>query len=110
MARKRSPSALSMEKLSADGWLADTVERHIPYTRLKKDLFGGFDHLAVRAGEILAVQSTSRSNVSARVNKIRALPHFQVLQASGMQMVVWGWDQDKSGNHRLREVWLSPEK
>src|SRR3546814_2519291 len=61
-----SPTARTLAKLRADGWLAWVVEKWIPQTRKRSDLFGFIDILALRDGEVLAVQATSRSNVRDR--------------------------------------------
>lgn len=98
--KKRSETALSKDKLAAEGWICDDVERWIPHTRIKKDLFGGWDLLAVRDGVTMAVQVTSRSNVSARVKKIHGLESTPIL-STAWRLEVWGWDW-RDGKPRLR--------
>jgi hypothetical protein len=58
--------------------------------------------LCVRRGEVLAVQVTSRSNVSSRVKKITDSPLLPLVREAGIRVLVHGWDADK-----LKEIDLS---
>jgi hypothetical protein len=51
---------------------------------------------------VLAVQVTSRSNVSARVRKITDSPLLPLVREAGIRVLVQGWD-----GPQLREVDLS---
>ena len=86
-----SPNNLTVRALEADGWVVDLVERQIPGTFLKKDLFGMFDVLAVRAEETLAVQATSDTNVRARVKKLSDSEKIGAIRKAGWRIEVWGW-------------------
>jgi hypothetical protein len=87
----KSPTQLTLEKLRADGWLAEVVEKWIPGANIRKDLWGFVDILALRDDEILAVQATSYSNVSARVNKITDHENLPAVRLANIQIQVWGW-------------------
>jgi ribosome assembly protein YihI (activator of Der GTPase) len=39
----KSPTQLSLEKLRADGYLAEVVERFVPGANIRKDLWGWVD-------------------------------------------------------------------
>ena len=91
---KQTPQGRAIEALEAAGWVVDVVERinRVRGMTWRNDLFGAFDLLAVNdAGDIKAVQVTSRSNVSARVNKIAELPVIGRLRKAGWALEVWGW-------------------
>jgi hypothetical protein len=85
------------------GYYAETVERWIPRLNIRKDFAGVIDVLCLGDNEIVGVQTTSASNVSARVRKIanaETLPH---LRRAGVRILVHGWR--KSGRTWvLREV------
>ena len=99
----KSPTALTLERLERGGFLCDVVERRI--TRIvTKDLFGILDIVAVKEGETFGVQCTSRSNVSARVRKIKASPHLSRLREAGWRILVHGWDKGPDKQPRLRVV------
>jgi len=101
-----SPTQRSLKLLRDRGYpLVQVVERWNPHARVRQDLFGIVDVLAV-GDDIVAVQATSGSNVSKRVAKITesaALPH---LRKANIRMVVHGWTKRK-GRYVLREVDLS---
>jgi carbonic anhydrase len=59
-------------------------------------MFGFIDLLAVRDGEVLAVQTTSASNVSSRVKKIADHDNVAIIRKAGIRIEVHGWE--KRGN------------
>jgi hypothetical protein len=101
-----SPTQRSLAELRKRGYpLVAVTERWNPHARIRQDLFGIVDVLAV-GDDIIAVQATSGSNVSKRVAKITesaALPH---LRKANIRIVVHGWTKRK-GRYVLREVDLS---
>ena len=92
-----SPTQRSLKYLRDLGYYVEVVEKTIPKTFIKKDLFGFGDLLAIRENEVLLVQVTSGSNVSARVKKITDNEHIGAVRKSGMRVEVHGWRKLKSG-------------
>lgn len=86
-----TPTERTLARLRADGYTAEVVEHWNPYARVRHDLFGIADVLAVRDKETLAVQCTAGSCVSARLAKLRASPALPVLHSAGWRVEVWGW-------------------
>jgi predicted RecB family endonuclease len=86
-----TPTQRSLDHLRKLGYLAEVVEKRIPKVFITKDLFGFIDIIAIRDGEILAVQTTSGSNVAARITKIRESATFARVLAAGMRIEVHGW-------------------
>jgi hypothetical protein len=80
------------------------VEHWNPFARIRQDLFGVLDLLAVRDGVTLGVQTTSGSNVSARVKKIAESDAVPALRRAGWAIVVHGWRKAANGRWTLREV------
>ena len=67
-----SPTQRTLEHLRAAGYpLVQVVERWNPRAKVRQDLFGIVDVLAVNEAGIVAVQTTSASNVAARITKIQ---------------------------------------
>lgn len=89
----KTPTALTRQKLAAEGWHAELVEQTIRGGRItfKRDLFGFADFLAIRGDEILLVQTTSYSNVPARVRKITDSPLLPLVRKAGFGIHVHGW-------------------
>jgi hypothetical protein len=102
-----TPTQLTIRKLTEDGWpLIEVVERYDHRTRRRHDLFGFIDVLAVGPDGTLAVQTTSYSNVSSRVNKIKGHENTEALRQTNWRIVVHGW-RKKKGKWIVREVDLT---
>ena len=86
-----TPTARTLKQLRAEGFAAEVVEKWNAFSRTRKDLFGIIDIVAIRPGEIVGIQATSRSNVSARVRKAKAEPLLQGWIDAGGRFEVWGW-------------------
>lgn len=98
-----TPTARSLAHLRKLGYLAAVVEKRIPRVFIMKDLFGFIDIVALSDGITLAVQTTSGSNVAARIAKIRASADFPRVLAAGWRIVVHGWRKAANGRWVLRE-------
>ena len=86
-----SPTQRSLAALRKDGWTCEIVEHWNSFSRTRRDLFGGLDILAIRDGETLGVQTTSGTNVSARLAKIKAEPRLAQWLRAGNRLMVHGW-------------------
>lgn len=93
-----TPMAMSLDYLRKMGYYAEPVE-HRPYIPdgqgrqkfpITKDLFGFADIIALKT-HVLLVQTTSRSNTSARMKKIQASEAFEWCKRAGMLIHVHGW-------------------
>jgi hypothetical protein len=89
--------------LREQGYLVATVEHYNSFTRRKHDLFGCIDLLAIGNGETLAIQVTSRSNMSARIKKIQDNLALPEMLRSKWRILVHGWDRGTNGRYRLKE-------
>ncbi len=86
-----SPTELTLKLLRAEGWTVAVVEKWNPHARIRQDLFGFIDLLAIRDGETLAVQATSYTNISARVKKIAEIETIDAVRKAGWTVWVIGW-------------------
>jgi len=99
-----TPTQLSLRFLRDDGWLVDVCERWVPAPggRVRRDLFGMIDLVAVRGAETMGVQTTSHSNALARLNKMQDDEHavaLEALHAAGWLLVVHGWRKSTRDGH-----------
>jgi chemotaxis regulatin CheY-phosphate phosphatase CheZ len=102
-----SPTQRTLKHLRDQGYpLVQVVERWNSFARRRIDLFGIIDVVAVGA-DIVGVQSTSGSNVSARVTKIMESQALPVLRKANIRVLVHGWTKRANGRYELREVDLS---
>jgi hypothetical protein len=99
-----SPTQRSFERLRAQGFLPQTIERWNPHAKVRNDLFGFIDVLAIRKGEILGVQATSRDDVSHRAAKIADHPNVSAVRKAGIRIEVWAWGKMASGRWEVRVV------
>ena len=102
-----TPQARATKELERRGYIVDVVEQVNRRGGItwRKDLFNGFDLLAVGNRETLAVQVTSRSNVSARLKKLAELPSMPYLREAGWRMEVWGWGKTKTlGDWKIVDI------
>jgi hypothetical protein len=114
-----SPTQRTLAYLRKQGCeLVAVTEKWNQHARIRQDLFGVIDVLAIHGERIIAVQSTSAANVSSRINKIaeaeytnpetgeKALVLAALLKAK-ISVYVHGWKKQSNGRWQLREVELS---
>lgn len=94
-AKRKSPTARTLELARRRGWDAAVVERWNPHARVLHDLFGVVDVVVLdgRPG-LLGVQATSDAtggNSGRRCEKIEAEPRAKRWLAAGLRLEVWAW-------------------
>lgn len=93
---KSSPTSKSKALLQRDGWEVAIVERWNAFAKIRQDLFGFADLLCLHPKHgIMAVQTTSRSHTSARIDKIRKERRAHIFLAAGGKIIVHGWKKKK---------------
>lgn len=99
-----SPTQRTINYMRRQGFAAAVVEKWIPQTRRRADLFGGIDIVCCRADppSTVGIQATSASNMSARVKKLLATPELRTWCEAGNELWVMGWRKVKKGK---RELW-----
>ncbi len=105
-----SPTQRSLALLRKSWPLVEVTERWCHFSRRRKDLFGFCDIIAIHHDDMLAIQTTSGSNVSARMEKIKFNPnvvHWLYTSAKNRRLVIQGWA--KRGPRGKRKVWSCRE-
>lgn len=90
-----SPTQLSLKHMREQGYLAAVTEKWNPFAKIRQDLFGIVDVLAVGEGGTVAVQCTSASNVASRVTKIADSDSTPFIRKAGWRFEVHGWKKVK---------------
>ena len=97
MPRSVNLTVKTRDRLKTEGFkLVETVERWNSFARIKQDLFGIIDVLAVGGGRIIAVQVTSRDNMSSRRRKMHDSEALPELLDAGVEVELHGWYKEKN--------------
>ena len=97
----KSPTQRSLEYLRELGYHCEVVEKWNPWKRVRQDLWGWCDILAIRRDEVLAVQVTA-AGVAARIKKIQESDTIARVREAGIKVHVHGWTKRASGKYVLR--------
>ncbi len=108
-----SPTSRTLEHMRERGYLAQVVEKWNPFAKIRQDLFGCIDIVAVREvrthgfaivspGQTIGIQATSTGNIGARVKKSIALPGLLTWLLAGNHFWVCGWSKS---DRKYRPHW-----
>lgn len=86
-----SPTQRTLKLLRDRGFTCAVTERWNPFAKIRQDLFGFIDIVALRGGKIIGVQCTSRDNIAARSKKIQDLVEAQDWSMAGGLIWIIGW-------------------
>lgn len=113
-----SPTARTLAECRKRGWVAQVVERWNPHARIKQDLFGVIDVVAIvppdaaasAPGSIVAIQACSGgssagrgSDHATRRDKILAEPRARKWIEAGGVLELWSWAPH--GGKGKRRLW-----
>lgn len=91
-----SPTQRSTKFLREQGYTTYITERWNSFAKIRQDLFGFIDLVAIKDGfPIAGIQTTSGSNISARIAKILELEAARVWLRAGGAIYVHGWKKLK---------------
>lgn len=77
----------------------------------REDFLGIYDYLAFNdAGEMLAIQTTTKHNMEARRRKMLNKKTFEWWTKGGRRSVLHGWYRKKNANKKEVGLWLLVEK
>ena len=97
----KSATQRSLEYLREQGYHCEVVEKWNPWKRVRQDLWGWCDILAIRRDEVLAVQVTA-AGVSSRIKKIQESDTIAHVREAGIRVEVHGWTKRANGKYALR--------
>jgi hypothetical protein len=96
-----SPTQRSLKVLRDEGYFAAITEHWNAWAKIRQDLFGFIDILAIKENEVLGVQTTSYDNINARIKKIKASEAYPIAKSANMKIVVHGWRKNAKGRWEL---------
>ena len=93
----KGPAQRSMDWLRKRGWYVWKCEHWNPWARVRIDLAGFIDVIAIHPDEprIFAIQATTTSNQSKRIAKILASMDARLWLRAGTAIHVHGWRKSK---------------
>lgn len=98
------PTQRTLAELKELGFMAQVVEKWNPHAKVRQDLFGVIDVLAVKPGVgIVGVQACAGASHAARRAKMLAEPRLRTWLLSGGRAEVWSWA--KQGARGKRKTW-----
>lgn len=101
-----TPTQRSLALLRKAGYTVAITERWNAHVKIRQDLFGFIDLLAI-APAMVAIQTTVGSSVSARRTKILTIDAAREWLESGHKIWVHGWA--KRGGAGKRKLWTCRE-
>lgn len=103
--KSTSPTQRSLKHMRDAGYLCAIVEKWNMHAKIRQDLYGFIDVLAIKGDDIVGVQACIGGDVSTRIKKIIDHENYpQVIAA--MRIQVHGWRKNAAGRWTLREVEL----
>jgi len=88
---------LTRAHLVERGYTVERGESYNAHTKRKKDLYGWIDYVGLHSDHngVLGIQTTSKSNLTARIKKAEAKPAYWLWLATGNPAEFHGWYMDK---------------
>lgn len=112
-----SPTKRTLAELRKRGWTAQVVERWNPHAKVRVDLFGVIDLVAIvprdqalfvgevdAPGGILGIQACAGSTHANRRDKILAEPRARQWVGAGGRLELWSWAK-RGGRNVVRKLW-----
>lgn len=100
---KTSPTQRTLAELRKNGYTAQVVERWNPHAKVRVDLFGVIDLLALLPDRILGIQACAGASHAARRTKILDEPRARQWLQAGAALECWSWS--KRGARGKRKTW-----
>lgn len=106
-----SPTTRSKKLLESEGWRVAIVEKWNHHCKIRQDLWGFADLIAMNPteGRTCLIQTTSASNFSARKKKVLANPDAHLWITTGNEIFIHGWKKNKSNRWECREERLDAD-
>lgn len=112
MAKKKkrkvgNTAARTMAWLRDKGYTVAKVERWNPWARIRQDLFGFADILAIRADRtgVLAVQTTHKNFLEDHSQLIKSIAHVRTWLEGDNRIWLLGWEKAWKGDGSQRKIW-----
>ena len=104
-----SPTQRTRKELHRLGIISQITEHWNPFAKLRQDLFGFIDILAIdsKNKKTIGIQCTSRANHNARKQKILDSVLAKEWLLCGNKIEVWSWGKLKKSGWTLKKEEIS---
>lgn len=104
----RSPTSKSLKLLKDDGYTTYIVEHYNAFSKTRHDLYGFIDIVGMRTSEVglLGIQTTTGTNLSARIKKAEGLDNYWLWLACGNDVAFHGWRKILKKRGGKQKIWM----
>lgn len=98
----------SLAHLRKLGYRCAIVEKWNPHARIRQDMFGGIDIVAIRFGETCGVQACRNADLAEHRTKLFEEPRMREWIEAGNRLLLHGWAM--KGARGERKLWTLREQ
>lgn len=108
-AKSTSPTQRTLAECRKRGWTAQVVERWNPHAKVRVDLFGVIDVVAItprdgsRHPQLIGIQACAGASHATRRDKILAEERARMFVEASCRLELWSWSQ--RGASGKRKLW-----
>ena len=102
-----SPMQRTLKELRKRGYICGITEKFNSFIKIRQDLFGFIDLIAIKSGEIIGVQCTSGAHHADHKTKIISLPYASAWLNAGGKIQLWTWSKHKIKRGGKAEQWVA---
>ena len=92
-----SPTQRSIGFLKEQGYFVWRTETWNAFAKIRQDLFGFVDLVALGDGQTIGIQTTTGDHAAERVKKIQGHDNLAAVKGAGWSIHVHGWRKLKDG-------------
>jgi len=86
-----SPTQNTLKYYRKLGYTCAIVEHFNPWVKVRQDLWGFCDILALKENETICIQACIRDDTAKRTHKIEAHKNYPIIKSAGWKVIVIGW-------------------
>lgn len=103
-----SPTQRALKLLRARGWKVAITEKWNQFAKVRQDVFGFGDLLAINTneGEIILIQVCAGASHAARKNKILNIPEAKDWILAGGLILLISFRKNSKGRYNAREEYI----
>lgn len=100
-----TPTQRTIKYFKDRGYQVGIVEKYNSFIKIRQDLFGFIDLIAIGHGQTLAIQQTSGSHLAEHINKIQASDKLAECLNSDWIVLAVGWRKLKKKRGGKAYTW-----